>query len=238
MLMHRRAGDSATSHQWGLLLLLFIFPALSTWSSFTLQWWPQVLYPLSKVILVVVPLLFWCRNGCSLATVCKRAGVVHSNGVLGVLSGVIFAVVIWCAWLFCFQSQLDGSNIAAKLTSLNLLEHYWSVAIFIALANSVLEEWYWRGFMYDQLVQRNLSPLVIVALGGVGFGLHHYFTLIVYFPLSVTLFLTFSTMIAGGVWSVMRLKGLSLVDCYISHIVADFILLWIGWQLLGGTHGL
>lgn len=234
MIGNRTKGEFST---W-MLVFWLIFPALATWSYFTLQWWPQVLNPLSKVVLVVAPLLFWCRNGWSLSTIFKRAGVVRTNGIIGVVSGAVFGAIIWCAWLLCFQGQLDGSNIAAKLTSLNLIEHYWSVAIFMALANSLLEEWYWRGFVYDQLVQRALSRPAIVALGGVGFGLHHYFTLIVYFPLSVTLFFTCVTMIAGGAWSVMRLKGVSLIDCYVSHIVADFALLWIGWQLLGGTHGL
>jgi len=230
--------ESRTKSSFWMLVIWLVFPALATWSSFTLQWWPQVLYPLSKVVLVIAPLVFWCRNGCSLSNICQRAGLIRTKGLVGVVSGVAFAAIIWSSWIFCFQGQLDGSNIAEKLTALNLLEHYWSVAIFIAMANSLLEEWYWRGFVYDQLLQRKLSNPAIVALGGVGFGLHHYFTLIVYFPLSVTLFFTFVTMVAGGAWSMMRLKGVSLVDCYVSHIVADFALLWIGWQLLGGTHGL
>lgn len=233
MLGDRTKGDSST---WMLVFWLF-FPALATWSSFTLQWWPQVLYPLAKVVLVVAPLYFWCRNGWSWANIFKRAGVVRSNGLVGVVSGAVFGAIIWGSWQLCFQGQLDGGNIAVKLTSLNLIEHYWSVAIFIAMANSLLEEWYWRGFVFDQLIQHDFSRLAITLLGGVGFGLHHYFTLIVYFPLSITLFFTFVTMLAGGAWTVMRLKGVSLIDCYISHIVADFALLWIGWQLLGGTNG-
>lgn len=230
---------SSPKNKTSMIMLLFwlTFPALATWSSFTLQWWPHLLYPLSKVALLVVPVIYWCRGGCSLSSLCRRAGISRSRGVIGVLSGLVFGAIIWGAWLFCFKGQLNGELIANKLTSLNLLEHYWSVAIFIALANSLLEEWFWRGFVYDQLNQHRFSPVALVALSGLGFGLHHYFTLIVYFPLSVTLFFTFITMVAGGAWSLMRLKGVSLIDCYISHLVADFALLWIGWQLLGGTHG-
>lgn len=222
---------------WWLLLFWLMFPALATWTSFTLQWWPQVLYPLSKVVLIVAPLVFWWCKGGSISRLGARAGIFKTRGVVGLASGVVFGGIIYCAWLFAFQGQLDGGNIKTKLTALKLLEHYWSVAIFIALANSLLEEWYWRGFVYDQLVQSNLSSYAIVGVGGVGFGLHHYFTLIVYFPLSITLFFTFVTMVAGSSWSLMRIKGVSLIDCYISHIVADFALLWIGWQLLGGTNG-
>lgn len=218
-----------------MLLVWLVFPALATWSSFTLQLWPQLLYPVSKVVLIVVPLLYWLGTDRGWTAVAQRAGLFRSRGVVGLFSGVLFGGVIALAWGLLFQGQLSGNGIAEKLNSLNMLEHYWSVAIFIALANSLLEEWYWRGFVHDQLCQRSPSKLWIVGLGGIGFGLHHYFTLIVYFPLAVTLFFTFATMVAGGLWSLMRYKGVSLIDCYISHIVADFALLWIGWQLLGGT---
>jgi len=34
----------ADGQRWLLVILWLVFPALATWSSFTLQWWPQVLY--------------------------------------------------------------------------------------------------------------------------------------------------------------------------------------------------
>jgi membrane protease YdiL (CAAX protease family) len=219
---------------WLWLTVWLVFPAVATWTSFTLQWWPQVLYPLSKVVLVVAPFVVWRLR--SVITALRQAGVKKTGGLWGLISGAVLGAVIFAAWQGLFQGQISGDGIAAKLTSLNLIDHYWSVALFIAMINSLLEEWYWRGFVFERLKERKLAAVWVVVLGGIGFGLHHYFTLIVYFSLPITLFFTFATMVAGALWSWMRCRGVSLVDCYISHLIADVALLWIGWQLLGGTH--
>nr|WP_320116626.1 CPBP family intramembrane glutamic endopeptidase [uncultured Desulfuromonas sp.] len=219
---------------WLWLALWLVFPALATWTSFTLQWWPQVLYPLSKVVLVVAPFAVWRLH--SVIAALRQAGVKATHGLWGLVSGAVLGAVIFAAWQALFQGQINGDGIVAKLTSLNLIDHYWSVALFIAMVNSLLEEWYWRGFVFERLKERRLAAIWVVLLGGAGFGFHHYFTLIVYFSLPITLFFTFATMVAGALWSWMRTHGASLIDCYISHLIADVALLWIGWQLLGGTH--
>jgi len=183
---------------------------------------------------VVAPVVIWRSR--SVRQVVQRAGIRATRGGRGLVSGFVLGGVIFAAWQWLFQGQISGVGIAAKLTSLHLLDHYWSVALFIAMINSLMEEWYWRGFVFERLKNMQLAGPWVILLGGIGFGFHHYFTLIVYFPLPVTLFFTFATMVAGVLWSWMRYRGVSLVDCYISHLIADVSLLWIGWQLLGGLH--
>ena len=73
---------------------------------------------------------------------------------------------------------------------------------------------------------------IVLIAGGVLFGLHHIFALAPLFPWPLAAAFTVGTMLAGAVWSLMRIRGLSLWDCYVSHILADLAIMWIGWDLM------
>ena len=212
------------------ILVFACLPALATWSSFYLEIFPFLLYPLSKAILFALPFIVW-----RLREKGWRAGfgrmAIRLPTWRGVASGAALSCVIYLAFVLFF-SDLDSSGIRHKLISLGILEHYWSVAFFILAINSAFEEWFWRGFLLDEFRIRVKQPAVIIGLGGLFFGFHHYFTLLPYFPLGLTLFFTFATMVAGGIWSMHRLQGWSLADCYVSHLCADLAVLCVGATLL------
>jgi len=64
------------------------------------------------------------------------------------------------------------------------------------------------------------------------FGLHHVAAMMSLFDVQkLTLFVA-GTMLAGGVWAWMRLRGQSIWDCYISHVMADMAIMWIGYDLI------
>ena len=89
-----------------------------------------------------------------------------------------------------------------------------------------------RGFLLGELWARIPSPVGVVLVGGVLFGLHHIFALLGLFPWPLALLFMSGTMLAGAVWTWMRVRGLSIIDCYVSHILADLAIMWIGWDLM------
>ncbi len=213
-----------------VLLIVACLPALATWSSFFLEIFPFLLYPLSKVILLILPFAVWRFREQAWSAGMSRMGLGRPSW-RGLASGALLGGVIWAAFVIFF-ADLDGDGIRHKLLSLGILDHYWSVSFFILAINSALEEWFWRGFLLDEFKNRVKQPAVIVGLGGLFFGFHHYFTLLPYFPLDLTIFFTFATMVAGALWSWHRLCGWSLADCYVSHLAADLAVLVIGATLL------
>ncbi len=106
------------------------------------------------------------------------------------------------------------------------------MAVFISLANSLFEEYYWRAFLVSELrVWLGSAPLVCI-VAGVLFGLHHAFAMGPLFDWPVLVLCVGGTMAAGAVWTWMRVRGNSILDCYVSHVLADLAIMWIGWDLL------
>jgi len=120
----------------------------------------------------------------------------------------------------------------AKVESLGLLEHYWIMALFISLLHSLFEEYYWRAFLLSELRSWIPGTLLLCLLSGAVFGLHHIFAMLSLFSWPLVLLCVLGTMFAGGIWSWMRLRGYSIWDCYISHVLADLAVMGIGYHLI------
>jgi membrane protease YdiL (CAAX protease family) len=105
--------------------------------------------------------------------------------------------------------------------------------MFLSFSNSLVEEYYWRGFLLDQLRRRLDNVLWLGLLAGGLFGLHHVFVFAPLLGLPTAVLCTLGTVVAGVVWSWQRLKGWSLLDCYVSHILADLAGLWAVWDVMG-----
>lgn len=209
-----------------ILLLLSILPALTTWSAFYLEVWPYIIYPLAKISLLFLPFAVWRLAGHRWLAGLPDMGLGPPSR-RGVVSGLLLSVLIVGAF-FLLAAHLDGSAIRQKLESLAILDFYWTAAFFILAVNSALEEWYWRGFLLAEWRNHVKQPAVVIAGGGLFFGFHHFFTLLPYFPLALALLFTGATMLAGALWSRQRLQGWSLLDCYLSHLVADLTIIMVG----------
>lgn len=127
--------------------------------------------------------------------------------------------------------MIDPAPLGHKVRSLGILDYYWEMAMFISLAHSLFEEYYWRGFIMGELRSR-MGGLSACVVGGAVFGIHHIFAIATLFDWPVVATATGCTMVAGFVWSRMRLSGRSIWDCYVSHVFADLAIMWVGYDLL------
>lgn len=209
-----------------VLLFLSLLPAVTTWSAFYLEVWPYIIYPLAKISLVLLPFAVWRLVGGSWWAGLPDMGLAPPSR-RGVVSGLLLSILIGAVF-FLLAADLPGSAIRQKLESLGILDYYWSAGFFILAVNSALEEWYWRGFLLAEWRNHVKQPAVIIAGGGLFFGFHHFFTLLPYFSLAPVLLFTGATMLAGALWSWQRLQGWSLLDCYLSHLIADVTIIMVG----------
>jgi len=220
-----------------LLAACCLLPTAQTFLSVYLEIWPFVLYPLMKVLILATPILVWLAFRRPRNVLLNDLGVKRTNLLRGLASGVFVAGVILVSYFTFMGPMVDPGPIAAKAKSLGILEHYWLMAVFISFWNSLVEEYYWRAFLFDQLRGYTGRTVWLVLLGGALFGMHHVFVFLGLVSLPLAALFTLGTAFAGGLWAWQRARGHSIFDCYVSHILADLAGLWAGWDLIQRAGG-
>jgi membrane protease YdiL (CAAX protease family) len=165
----------------------------------------------------------------------------HFSGLRPALIFALAVVALMLGVYFCF---LRGSTLLAKTPE--SLQHklqelgmdtpasYILLALFLVAAHSLLEEYYWRWFVFGGL--RQFLPLVLaMVLSSLAFMAHHTIVLYVFLPNQFwTAVLPFSLAIAvgGAVWAWLYERTGSIWSPWLSHLLIDAGIFVIGWDLL------
>ena len=99
--------------------------------------------------------------------------------------------------------------------------------------NSLIEEYFWRWWVYERL-RAFAAPLAAVALSGVLFTVHHVFALNAYLPWELTVLASLGVLTGGVTWSWIYAWYGNIWAAYVSHVWADVVIFWIGWEVLSG----
>jgi membrane protease YdiL (CAAX protease family) len=98
----------------------------------------------------------------------------------------------------------------------------------------LLEEYYWRWFVWEQLARRWSSWRAIV-IANVGFTLHHIVVLYVYIPAphfwTDGVLFSAAVLVGGIVWSVLYRYTNSIYSAWVSHAITDGALMFLGYDL-------
>ena len=110
---------------------------------------------------------------------------------------------------------------------------YVALAIFYCVIHSLLEEYYWRWFVFAQLRRLTSLPTAIV-VSGLGFMAHHVCVLAVYFGWESpwTYVLSLAVAVGGFIWAGMYEKTGSLYGPWISHALVDAAIFIVGYDLV------
>ncbi|MEM9018149.1 MAG: CPBP family intramembrane glutamic endopeptidase, partial [Verrucomicrobiota bacterium] len=152
----------------------------------------------------------------------------------GFLSGIL---VVGLLFFLVKGTPLSGvldenaENIADRIHDLGIAEHYLWFALFISFFHAALEEFYWRWFVFGQLSRVIAIPLAHL-IAAAAFASHHVVVLSQFFPLGWAFFLGFCVGVGGFVWSWLMNRYHSLLGAWVSHMIIDLGLMWIGWEAL------
>jgi uncharacterized protein len=166
--------------------------------------------------------------------------------VRAVILGVVFSsAVVAAGWRF-YSTLLRNTefldNAAAKILTkldgfgIETLWGYALLALFYSAIHSFLEEYYWRWFVFGQL--RRVTPLPLAAaVSAIGFASHHVVVLALYFGLwsSATWLLSSAVVIGGLFWAWLYERSGSLFGPWLSHLMIDAGVFWIGYDLVLGA---
>ncbi|OHB58287.1 MAG: hypothetical protein A2Y07_04110 [Planctomycetes bacterium GWF2_50_10] len=215
-----------------LLIIISLLPAVVSLAAVNLEIYPAVTYGAGKGLMVLVPIGVWMWQRRSRGEMMRQAGLVRTSGSAGVGLGVIMAGAIIAGYYLIFRGQIEAGQVIGKLKSLGILEYYWVAAVYFSLGNAFLEEYYFRSFLVSEYMQVTDNKIYAAAANGLVFGVHHLAVLVTVVPFSFALGLSVCTAVAGFVWALLRARGVSIIDCYISHVMADLAVFYAGWQII------
>jgi membrane protease YdiL (CAAX protease family) len=116
------------------------------------------------------------------------------------------------------------------------IDGVWQYALlgaFYSLIHSLLEEYYWRWFVFGQL-RRRTPVSVAAALSAAGFTAHHILVLDKYFGFAnpATYLLASCIAVGGAIWAVLYHRTGSLVGPWLSHLLVDAAIFAIGYDVV------
>ncbi len=157
----------------------------------------------------------------------------------GIASGaIVFAAMTAMYYLWLEPAgALDRPAVAMteKVVDLGLhsLWRYLAFAAFLAVVHSLLEEYYFRWFVFGQM--RRLMPLgPALAIASLAFAAHHVLVLAGFLGWAspLTWLGTAAVAAAGAFWAWLYHRTGSLLGPWISHLLADVAILAVGYELL------
>lgn len=125
----------------------------------------------------------------------------------------------------------NTARISDKAIKLGITNYYWSFAIFLSVFHSLAEEYYWRWFVYGQLV-RVLPTGWAHIFAGLSFSAHHIVIAIQYFPNTYGVIFGLLVGVGGVLWSSLYAKHKTLYGVWISHMIVDLSIMVIGYDLI------
>lgn len=199
----------------------------------------QAAYSSGKVVQFAFPVLYLTMIG---------AGVkVRRPHFAGFAWGVGFGLFTAALILGIYYSDLNQffvTSSTAAMVRQKVAEmlgavtpfRYLMLATFISVAHSLLEEYYWRWFVFGRL--RTLVPVAIAGLlSSLAFMGHHIIVLDVYLPgrfWTATMPLSLGIAGGGAAWCWIYHRSGSIYSPWLSHLIVDSAIMVVGYDLLFG----
>ena len=186
----------------------------------------QFCFPLAWAGLICREVLAWPRFNCRGITAGIGFGLAISAAICGLYFGGFRAAGTFAA---------AGKEMLAHLSGLGITSTpiYMVVALFYSLLHSLLEEYYWRWFVFGRL--RHLIALwPAIAISSVCFMLHHVVVLSLYFGWFSpwTWVFSISTAVGGAFWAWLYNRSGSIYGPWLSHMLIDAAIFGVGYDLL------
>lgn len=162
---------------------------------------------------------------------------VRASLVFGLVSGIAIVATMF----LYYQLAIDRHDLEHLATEIERRVHrlslanpagYAALGMFYSLAHSLMEEYYFRWFVFGRL--RRLVRFVPAAVvSGVAFMSHHVIVLYVFFGFSFhTCLLSLSIAVGGVIWAWHYERSRSLLGPWLSHLLVDAGIFLLGYHLI------
>lgn len=197
--------------------------------------WMQSLYSGSKLVQFAFPLAWvWLAQRRRVRWTRPDARSLAWGAGFGVLTVALMLGAYYGYFKHSEALARTPAMVQDKLKDMKLTSGalYLLFAAFLCVPHALLEEYYWRWFCFGQL--RRVTPVAAAAvISGLAFMSHHVIVIWAYLPGQLGLVALFSLAVAvGGVaWCWIYQRAGSLYGPWVSHILVDAGIMWIGYDL-------
>ncbi len=191
----------------------------------------QIIYFATKIALVVWPLVWigWAKKS-RFSPLFK--GNYKKSLIWGAVSGIAIVAAVSITYFLMADFVLQfADNLKTAAEGLNFLEHYILFAFFLSIIHSFIEEYYWRWFVLNGLMQK-LSATTAIIISSLAFASHHFIVINQFAPAYLALIATIVIFFLGMFWAKLYLQTKTLAGSWLSHFFADAIVMTIGYFLI------
>ena len=184
-------------------------------------------------LFLLVPLVYFLLNRAERGELKKLFKPRCRELLLSLSLGLgIFAVIL--GGYFLLRGVIDFSGIAGKLTGdvgVNR-DNFVFVSLYISFVNSLLEEFFFRGFAFLTL-KRNTTRKFAHSFSALAFSLYHAGMMIGWFGIGIVLLALAGLYVGGVIFNILNEKSENIYASWLSHMFANFAINTIGFILFG-----
>lgn len=156
--------------------------------------------------------------------------------LLGIVTGLAAVIAILGAYIV-FEPLVSNSTIVSNLTSNGISKTMFPlVALWLILVNPLMEEFFWRGFVYQrgaQIFSSRMGQRIVLYGSGALFALHHTVIVQPWFNWWQFLLATVFLALAGIVFNLLYKHTGSIIPSLVAHFLADVAIAALGLILFG-----
>jgi membrane protease YdiL (CAAX protease family) len=125
---------------------------------------------------------------------------------------------------------IDHSGfIKRRLIETGFINHFLIYGLILSVVHSLIEEYYWRWFVYGRL-KRFFQNSNASFLSGLAYSAHHIVVLNIYFSFWGVVFFGILVFLAGIYWNYTYQKHESIFASWIQHLFVDLAIIYIGYH--------
>ncbi|QHJ69134.1 CPBP family intramembrane glutamic endopeptidase [Planococcus halotolerans] len=162
----------------------------------------------------------------------ERMQLSKQGFLLGIVSGVVFFVFIFGGMIWLHEYLLDVESLRELLVYWGFIGpgEIWLVLVLLLL-NPVLEEVYWRGYMFEKIRIKG-SAAITITVTAAFYTLYHVLTVMQLFEVAYTLVAVLPVLIAGLFWGYIRERTGSITATIIGHGLGDLGIVCVYWFIV------
>ena len=160
-----------------------------------------------------------------------RVFLAHWPIMLGI--GLLLAAIYFGAYELA-KGYIDFQTIVAQLDARVQIDvqNILMIGLYIVFFNSLLEEYFWRGFLFDEM-RGLVRPWLAYGLTGLAFSFHHVMFYYDWFNLPLFLLVSGGLIAYSLIMNVIFQQVRDLFSCWLVHAMADVVQVMIALVMFG-----
>lgn len=175
--------------------------------------------------------ILWTKENFLKESIKNREKITKIN--LSTILGMVVFLVIIIVYIIVKQNididvLIDEFESKYKINKNNII----FFGLYLAFINSLLEEFFFRGFIFLNLKKLNLKKLAYI-ISSTAFAIYHVANIQNWFSVGLFLFITVGLFIGGIIFNYLDDKQNTFLNSWFVHISADLAIVIIGFRLFG-----